>query len=144
MVEEKICSRHGHVEGKEYSFGKAKFELGMKSCDHCVVDRREKRKIESSASYPVVSNNAVYAFLDGSEIVYIGSSKEASKRIRRHFNDNSGVFCEDINPLKRKLRFNWKILWYGDNGQDYYRLSQEKELIKLHKPKYNKTWVNES
>ena len=135
--EEKTIDEFYVILGKVYS--------KCKSCQKkAVLPTKNKFALKQ---YPAVTQNCVYAFKDGDEIVYIGESDRVSYRIWEHLNQKSITsksFCKELNVLERKKRFTWHILWYGDEGQDSYRLYQEKELIKLHQPKYNKTWVKES
>ena len=109
-------------------------------CKSMDAERNPRRNDIFKLKYPA-PDKAVYAFLEGNEIVYIGESDNCSFRINNHFNNkspiNNSVFKE-INVLERKKRFSYVILWEGDN--DEYRKSQEKELIKLHQPKFNKAF----
>ena len=116
-------------------------------CKSCKKESNKKHNSNRSSyarmKYPVKEDKIVYAFKDGNEIVYIGETDKGAWRIYEHYNHPNGkTFCKELNKLERQKRFSWHVLWYGDN--DEYRKYQEKELIKLHKPKYNKTWVNES
>ena len=109
-------------------------------CKECRISensRNNPRRNEALKNRFPSPDKAVYAFLDGKEIIYIGESHMASRRIAMHYGDKSVCFCPEINPLERKKRFSYAILWYGDSDSD--RKSQEKELIKLHQPKFNKT-----
>lgn len=104
------------------------------------------RKDKFKNRYNLPSNNCVYAFKDGDEIIYIGSSNNAGFRLNNHINNKSltgNSSLKELNVLQRK-QLTWFILWYGEDGQDAQRLNQEKELIKLHQPKYNKTWKNQT
>ena len=142
----KTCSRNRCVEGNEDPDGGiVTFSIGMKQCDRCIERSRrsqhERTKMSPKRHYPA-PDKCVYAFFEGNEMVYIGESSNTSFRISEHFcRKNHGTWSGSpfihLNPLERKKRFRYEILWYGDN--DEYRKHQEKELIKLHQPKYNKT-----
>ena len=129
-----------------FNFSPSQFRSGGK-CRPC---RRKDAKVWNSEmhnrrsaleamKYPTPHLKCVYAFTKGSEIVYIGSSTKTPHRIYNHYNDvadKGKSFCHEIPPLMRQLNYNWVILWYGDN--DEYLKSQEKALIQIHQPKFNK------
>ena len=84
-------------------------------------------------------SNSVYCIKDGDEIVYIGSSAFTSRRLYLHFESKKSThhsFIGDLAPLFRKVKYKWAILWNGDSNED--RAHQEKMLIQIHQPKFNK------
>ena len=124
MVEEKKCTRCGaeHEESGAY-------------CVDCKDYMRGANKLRNerfSRAYKAPLNS-VYAFYDGDECAYIGSSSEPSKRIYEHYNDMHKTFAPDVNGLRRQLKYSWKILYTGD---DYSHM--EKVLVRTMNPKLNK------
>ena len=138
----KTCSRCRKMKGDKDPDGNiVEFTSELKQCNRCIERSRRTQEYRTKENprlrYPA-PDKCVYAFLDGKEIVYIGESVNTSDRIAEHYGRKTcKSFCLDINILERKKRFSYTILWSGDN--DEYRKSQEKELIKLHQPKFNKT-----
>ena len=150
MVETtRICSRNNCVEGGIDPDGNIiKFEDGRKLCVRCHDYMKKNRTIEKRSDYcrgqyPTPLDSCVYALKADNEIVYIGESSKTPWRLYQHYNNNcnKSIFHKNnINKLLRKRDYSWHILWYGDN--DEYRKYQEKELIKLHQPKFNKRHNN--
>ena len=151
MVIEKQCSRCRKETGDLDPEGnKVFFRIGYNRCDRCTRDNKARNSRileERRLLYPTPFNNIVYGFKENGEFIYIGSSKDGPLRIWEHMEKKSmkSIFhTNGINKLYRKMNFTWHVIWNGDDGDNDTRLYQEKELIKLHKPKYNKTWVKES
>ena len=111
-------------------------------CKKCYNEVYSKNRHLSHSREYSGHRNMVYGFKENDEFVYIGETKNGGFRIWEHYNDKVKSFCKELSPFERQLKYKFHVLWYGDN--DEYRKYQEKELIKLHKPKYNKTWVKES
>ena len=114
-------------------------------CNECrkVLSKEwnSNRNNVSRLKYSTPHDKCVYAFKKGKDFVYIGESDRTPFRLFEHLNCHEGrTFAPEVNSLIRKKDWTYHILWYGDN--DEYRKSQEKELIKLHQPKYNKTYKN--
>ena len=142
---EKKCGRCKHTEGKiRPSTGvPVKFTHNDKTCDRCRERNHnwviKNRALAYSSEFPIPAIS-VYAFKEGDEIVYIGSSKNAPARLRDHFygvKNTAHSFMKNLNPLQRKKKYSWDVMWFGDSLDD--ARWNEKELIKLHQPKFNKT-----
>ena len=149
------CSRHGCVEGEfstEFNTtttfeSRKKNGLPYAACDQC-RDRNNRdwwnRVNEvSKSSYNTISNNCVYGMVDRvtDTLIYIGSSKNTPYRLYQHFDAKGGNTAHKFmsgDPIVRKKNYNWKILWYGNDGQDDERIHQEKSLIQIHQPEFNK------
>ncbi len=142
MVKE--CTRCRRKEGDQDPEGNEVTMASNSRCNRCrKYDsvRNPNLKNEMRNKYPVAHDKIVYGFKEDGIFVYIGETTEGAWRIYEHLNKKKHKsFCCDINPLERQKRFKWSVLWYGDN--DAHRKHQEKELIKLHQPKYNKTHNN--
>lgn len=149
MVETmRICAMNKCVEGDERSFGTVSFDKKKlngdhyKCCDHCVDNYKRKdgrRNDIERRKFNTPYDNIVYGFKEGKDFVYIGSSSDGPLRMYEHMYKKSGksVFhAKGINRLMRELRFQPVVLWNGDSDED--RLHQEKALIQIHQPKFNK------
>ena len=113
---------------------------GVRSrCKKCRVELAKKwnnrRNETARVKYPTPHDKCVYAFKEGDEIVYIGSSDATSFRLYRHFNCHQ-TFDDGLNKLQREAKYSWHILWHGNNMDDAHH--QEKLNIQLHQPKFNK------
>ena len=139
----KKCSRCNRLEGDvRHSGDEVVFSETSKRCDRCHEYNRNivnpNRNSYAKSKFPTPHDKCVYAFKEGDEIVYIGESCLTSFRLNEHYLGHRGFAGRHgINKLEFQKRFTWHILWHGNN--DDYRISQEKELIKLHQPKFNKT-----
>lgn len=115
-------------------------QIQCKKCTKSYNDRANSTRNEfARRHYKTPHDKCVYAFKDGNEIVYIGESVVTSYRIWEHYvqgGSKSKSFCKHLNSLERKKRYRWNILWHGDSDED--RKHQEKCLIQLHQPKFNK------
>ena len=143
MVILKTCSRCKKEEGDLTPEGNPTYFIaGYKRCARCTSqnESRNARIVnERRAMYPTPHDTIVYAFKEGNEFVYIGSTKEGPLRIWEHLNKKSmkSVFhCLGINRLQREMRFSWHVLWNGDEIKNAHH--QEKMLIQIHQPKFNK------
>lgn len=83
--------------------------------------------------YPTPHDKCVYAIMDKDEIVYIGESMHTPFRLWRHFRGDKG---QTSLVEVRKPHWTYQILWYGDD--DEHRKYQEKQLVQLHRPRYNR------
>ena len=112
------------------------------------VIKNQTRHFMFNKRYPVVSKNIVYCFKENDEVIYVGYTTRGSQRIYEHYNHKPGkctnFFAHDENPLQRQKRFRYEVLFHCEEPDHSLLRNKEKELIKSHKPKYNKTWVKES
>ena len=139
----KLCKKCGKIKQLEEFHNQKSAKDGKQSnckiCQRKAVTPGNKRRNETYRKYSAY-DKAVYALICKSTkaIVYIGESKVAGLRIWEHFNNINGGSYTPLRHLKateRHDKYYPVCLWHGDN--DYNRKQQEKELINLHKPKYN-------
>ncbi len=143
MVITRQCSRCRKEEGDSDPEGnEITFTGSYKRCDRCTGTneyKNSKKNDYARMKYPTPHNICVYAFKEGKEVSYIGSSDNTSYRIWEHYNQKSKTsksFCKKLNPLQRQMKFTWHILWYGDSMEDAFHV--EKLMIQSHQPKFNK------
>ena len=89
-----------------------------------------------------LSNKCVYAIYCKftKEIVYIGESNQAPRRMFLHFRDaitgTSKIFTKHLLPDERCEYYHYKELWNGNDDNE--RKQKEIELIRKYKPILNK------
>ena len=143
MVNKETCGRCRHSEGDVRNDGSVVIMSTSRTCTKC-RDRdlvRNKKRNNFSKDYRLSHQNCVYALTDKGSIVYIGSSKNTSYRLYEHFKCRKGgshKFNRNENLLQIQVKYGWSILWFGDDGDDDTRVHQEKTLIQIHQPKFNK------
>lgn len=120
------------------------FSAKVPECRPCKKERNKrdnelyvkgKRHIAYSKNYRV-PKTIVYGFKEGDEFAYIGSTDNGSYRLWEHYNSQHKTFCRELSPLVRQLKYEWHVLWHGDNYEDAKH--QEKMMLQIHKPKCNK------
>ena len=138
LKECKFCNKEKELT--EFNKHNSRKDGLQPQCRACHKKFNDSRKHNYKSRYNV-PDKCVYAFKEGKEFMYIGESDRTPYRIAEHLDNHTGrSFAPDVSSLYRKSKWSWHILWYGND--DANRKSQEKELIKLHRPKYNKRHNN--
>ena len=76
------------------------------------------------------STGVYYLHNKNSEIIYIGKSKNIKKRINQHFTGK--------DSKSNKLQIHTSSVSYDETGSELIALLKESNLVKLHKPIYNR------
>ena len=87
------------------------------------IKNKISKGIKLSSQDALPDDTYIYALYDEEDIVYIGITKELNQRIKQH-------------KRTKKVFSSHKILNIFDDR--FYALIEENNLIKVHKPKYNK------
>ena len=87
------------------------------------IKNKISKGIKLSSQDALPDDTYIYALYDEEDIVYIGITKELNQRIKQH-------------KRTKKVFTNYKILNIFNDR--FYALKEENNLIKAHKPKYNK------
>ena len=87
------------------------------------IKNKISKGIKLSSQDALPDDTYIYALYDEKDIVYIGITKELNQRIKQH-------------KRTKKVFSSHKILNIFDDR--FYALREENNLIKVHKPKYNK------
>ena len=146
MVKEKKCAVCKETKlTSEFNLNRSMRDGIDTRCKPCNTERNKRiYKIRSSmenSKYGMPSSNCVYGIKKDGVFVYIGSSVNAPWRVHLHMTRKKGdsrTCLRDFTPLERQLNFKWHVLWYGDIGMNDERVHQEKNLIQIHQPKFNK------
>ena len=141
MVEEKTCQVcRKDLPLEMYNKNNYKKSGLQDQCRSCSKEGNDRRRNLYKRKYPVPSDICVYAFKEGDEMVYIGSSNQTAHRMYEHYHRKPGVWKgSELNKMslfEKQLKLTWHILWYGDDIKDAQH--QEKMLIQIHQPKFNK------
>ena len=88
------------------------------------IKNKISKGIKLSSQDALPDDTYIYALYDEEDIVYIGITKELNQRIKQH------------KRTKKVFSSSHKILNIFDDR--FYALREENNLIKVHKPKYNK------
>ena len=87
------------------------------------IKNKISKGIELSAQDALPNDTYIYALYDEEVIVYVGITKDLNNRLKQH-------------KRTKKVFSSCKILNIFDDR--FYALREENNLIKVHKPKYNK------
>ena len=131
----------------EFHLHKANSDGLRAECKEC-RKTRDKRWMGKGAvisrynqQYGINQSIMTYAFKEGDEIVYVGSTNHGGFRIWEHYNKNTiASFARHESPLLRQMKYTFHIVWYGDSKDDAFH--HEKLWIQIHQPKFNKLKFN--
>ena len=137
MKQTKTCAKCAEEKLlTEFHVHKTSKDGRRSNCIECKTQWNDQRNERFKEAYPA-PDKGVYGIKDPKgELIYIGESDELSNRIYRHFNQrsNKSTVCYKLNGDMENITYD--ILWYGDDDSD--RKYQEKVLVDLHRPKFNK------